>query len=267
MSELLASLGYLRHFIDLENLNNGYLFSILKGLERGTTYALTLPDYYAPEAPPYNKDWERRDQVCSDLKCNDYRVGGKYASPENSGRSAHAECWVCRVFNTKFWDVLDHPDPGWDFLWCGHKVDVKWTPWLNGKLLVPERNADKSHIYIGVFGEYEKGWHIGGWAWGSTFTFDTSMPTPAWTVPQRRLLDLNSLLLMETPLLPTTWDKAPERLIDFLLDADFDLDTGEEPVPITRMSKGRRTPQHALRIRDGVAFYYRAVLPIEQVKS
>lgn len=84
-----------------------------------------------------------------------------------------AEYHVAQVLHCPFnSDVLNGNDGGFDMLYKGYKLDVKWIGWikgtkqprLSGRIIV---DLDKltSDIYVAVSGSESDGFNILGWCW------------------------------------------------------------------------------------------------------
>lgn len=94
-------------------------------------------------------------------------------SPEVDVQSGLAEYFVSKTLGCECnFDVLDGNDGGYDMIYKGYKVDVKWLGWYkdtketrkSGRIIV-DLHKLTSDIYIAVSGCEQEGFKIQGWCW------------------------------------------------------------------------------------------------------
>lgn len=100
-------------------------------------------------------------------------IDSRGGSEEVDLQSGLAEYYVAQMLHCEFnSDVLDGNDGGFDMLYKGYKLDVKWMGWVketntpraSGRIIV---DLDKltSDIYVAVAGSESTGFKILGWCW------------------------------------------------------------------------------------------------------
>jgi hypothetical protein len=116
---------------------------------------------------------------------NDRRLGYKdeaVSSMEGRHRdrmAAAAEKWVARALgpDARLVAGTAHRDPGWDIVFRGHTIDVKWTqqepggPWKTPQypgLRVPTWKPRRAALYVLVIGALEDRFDLFAWADGWT---------------------------------------------------------------------------------------------------
>jgi hypothetical protein len=149
-----------------------------------------------PPVPPLGPRHTGREAAGRACGAIDRRIGGKYDNRINDGYAAQAEEWVCDLFGVPFNGTLSGPDPGYDFLWAAMRVDVKWTPHRNGKLLLACDKRNPADVFVFVFGEMDEAPEIGGWAflWDFPPDPDPAMSHPAYTIRRADLRPIADLL-------------------------------------------------------------------------
>lgn len=99
--------------------------------------------------------------------------GERGGSPETDIESGLAEYHVATVLGCQCnFDVLDGNDGGFDMVYKGYKVDVKWLGWYkdtktprkSGRIIV-DLHKLTSDIYVAVSGCEKEGFKILGWCW------------------------------------------------------------------------------------------------------
>jgi hypothetical protein len=114
----------------------------------------------------------------------------------NDAMAAAAEEYVALALGLAYTGDIDKPDRGWDMAMQGRRIQVKWTKYEDGKLIVSPKQTMAADYYVLVTGPTTDDFRIRGWATAKELKSSTTDLGYGITyaLPQERLRPLDSLL-------------------------------------------------------------------------
>lgn len=82
----------------------------------------------------------------------------------NDAMAAAAEEYVALAMGLPYEGAIDKPDRGWDLSFQGRRIQVKWTKYEDGRLIVSPKQTIAADYYVLVTGGSTDEFRIAGWA-------------------------------------------------------------------------------------------------------